>query len=371
MIGRADMKKIFLLLLPVAYCLLPVQASAVLLYSQAANQDVYEGQPFLVEWFLDTEGRAVNTIDLKIDYSKDILDVSDVSVGNSQINLWIKNPMAEDGVISMTGGITNGLRDDRILLFKSTFVPKQKGSATITLNADSKILLNDGRGSEDVLKFKNILMNVYPKEFVPLKITSTSHPDSNAWYKNNDVTIQFEPKDGVEYSYSFSSNIELIPDETKDDVSNLHFDDHPDGIYYFKLNSKTGTSPWTETGVYRIQIDTTAPEPFDSFIGSDPAIFEGNSFVSFSTLDKTSGISHYKVKVGLFGKQIETQSPYKLNKPLIGDKVVVTAFDNSGNFITSVVKWPGYISVMTFKWILILIGLVLGALIAWKNRKRK
>ncbi|MBX4191593.1 MAG: hypothetical protein KW804_02210 [Candidatus Doudnabacteria bacterium] len=341
------------------FCIFNFQtADAVLLYSQAANQDIYEGQTFLVEWFLDTEGKAVNTIDLKINYSKDTLEASTATAGSSQINIWIKNPTIEDGKISLIGGITNGLKDNKILLFKSVFTAKQKGQASVTLDPESKILLNDGRGTEDILKFRNILFNIYPKEFIPVKITSPSHPDSNAWYKNNDVQIVFEPKEGIDYSYRFSNNVELIPDDKKDDVSNLHFDDRPDGIHYFKLNSKTANTNWQETGVYRIQIDTTAPESFESFIGSDPSVFEGKPFLSFSTLDKTSGMSHYKVKVGLFGRLIETQSPYKLKKPIIGDEVVVTAYDLAGNSIDSKVKWPGYISVMTFKLILVLVGVL-------------
>src|SRR5258708_8921706 len=102
----------------------------------------------------------------------------------------------------------------------------------------------------------------------------------------------------------------MIPEDKKAEIpKNLSYHDLPDGIYYFKLNSKVGPSVWKEAGVFRTQIDTIPPESFRPLIASSPAVFGGRAFVSFSTVDKTSGISHYKVKVGLFRDSIETKSP--------------------------------------------------------------
>lgn len=337
------------------------KASAAVLYSAAANQDVYEGQSFVVDWFLDTEGKPINALDLKLNFSKDTLAVADVNTGNSLISLWINNPKADNdtGKIELTGGMPNGANAGNIPIFRTVFQAKTSGPAFINLDSSSVVLLNDGSGSSDLLKFKNETFNVYPKDFLPAAMTSPTHPDQNLWYKNRDMAIRFTPKSGEDYSYSFSSNIEIIPDDQKQEVpSEIKYPNLPDGIYYFKLNSKIGPSNWKEAAVYRVQIDATAPEAFTPAIGSDPSVFGGNSFVSFSTVDKTSGMSHYKVKVGLFGNSRETQSPYKLRKPLVGNSVAVTAFDAAGNQRQAVIAWPGYISTKIFVLILIALGLL-------------
>ncbi|HEX9503754.1 MAG TPA: cohesin domain-containing protein [Patescibacteria group bacterium] len=348
------------------------RASAAMLYSQSANQDVYEGQTFVVDWFLDTEGRPVNSFDLKLNFSSDVLEATDASRGNSLINLWIKSPTADNqkGLIELTGGIANGANNNKIPVFHSVFRAKKTGIAFIKLNPTSIILLNDGRGTSEQLKFKDELFNVYPKAYIPVAISSPTHPDQNVWYSNRNVEIKFTPKAATDYSFSFSSNADMIPEDKKAEIpKNLSYHDLPDGIYYFKLNSKVGPSVWKEAGVFRTQIDTIPPESFRPLIASSPAVFGGRAFVSFSTVDKTSGISHYKVKVGLFRDSIETKSPYQLRKPWVGDNIMITAYDKAGNSTTVTIPWRGYLSVLQFKLLLVFLGLS-ALVVNWIIRKR-
>ncbi|MEJ0021754.1 MAG: hypothetical protein WDN47_04230 [Candidatus Doudnabacteria bacterium] len=341
------------------------RAHAAVLFSGAANQDVYEGQTFVVDWYLDSEGKSINSLDLKLNFSKDTLEVSNATAGNSLISLWIKDPTADNsnGNVELVGGITNGINSNKIPVFRTVFRAKTAGAGFINLDPSSVVLLNDGSGSNEPLRFKNETFDVLPKGFIPILITSTSHPDPDAWYKNRDVVIKFTPKTGEDYSYSFSSNIDIIPDDKKQDVpAQISYPNMPDGIYYFKLNSKVGDANWSEAAVFRVQIDATPPEPFSPAIASDPTIFGGNKFVSFSTVDKISGISYYKVQVGLFGRSIETQSPYKLSKPFVGDSVQVEAVDIAGNMRDASIAFPGFLSTKAFEWILVLIGLAAIAL---------
>lgn len=352
--------------------LVPQFASAAVLFSQSANQDVYEGQTFVMDWFLDTEGRPINSLDLKINYSQEFLEVQDVSAGNSLVNLWIKLPTAdnEKGLIELIGGIVNGTKESKVPIFHSVFKVKKSGTASVTLNPGSVVLLNDGHGTSEPVKFRNVLFNIYPEQFIPIKVNSPSHPDQNIWYSNRNVEIKFTPKPDTDYSFSFSSNVDIIPEDKKIEIpQNLSYNDMPDGVYYFKLNSKVSDNTWQEAAVFRAQIDATAPESFLPLIASDSSVFDGKPFVSFSTLDKMSGISHYKVKVGLFGDGIETQSPYQLHKPLVGDELKVTAYDQAGNLTTVVVPWRGYLSVLEFKLLLIFLGLAV-IIIDWIVRRQ-
>jgi hypothetical protein len=154
-------------------------------------------------------------------------------------------------------------------------------------------------------------------------------------------------------------------------LKEFKYNNLPDGIYYFKANAKTGPSQWSEAGVFRVRIDSTPPESFEPTIATDPGIYNGSKFVSFSTVDKTSGISHYMVRVGTFGKFKNATSPMQLQRPVFGSFVYVKAFDNAGNETTEKISYPGLISqTMLILICLILIGLILIALLS-KFKKRK
>src|SRR5581483_4180474 len=195
MTGQDKMKK-YLFLLSLTLIFAASRAHAAILYSQTANQDIYEGQSFVVDWFLDTENKSINSIDLNLIFSKN-LEVTEANPGNSLVSLWLKTPTADNSSdkIELTGGIPNGVDGDKIPIFRSVFTAKSTGPAFVRLDPSSAILLNDGSGTSEELKFKNLEFNIYPKDFIPLQITSSTHPDQNQWYSSRDVTIKFNPKD--------------------------------------------------------------------------------------------------------------------------------------------------------------------------------
>ncbi|MBX4186999.1 MAG: hypothetical protein KW802_01925 [Candidatus Doudnabacteria bacterium] len=365
------MKKYSFFLFTICCLLLTRHASAAIIYSQAANQDVYEGQTFVLDWFLDTEQQNINSINLKVNFSAQNLEVIAANTGNSLISLWIENPQIDNqqGKLELIGGIPNGANGNKVPIFRTVFKAKSSGQATISLDPASMVLRNDGRGTADLLKSQNRVFNIYPENFIPTKISSATHPDQTAWYQNRNAVINVETKPNKDYSYSFSSNLEMIPENLKQDVSHeLRFPNLPDGIYYFKLNSHEGSSNWQEASVYRIQIDATPPEEFIPTISSDESVYDGSSFVSFSTLDKTAGISHYKARNGLFGITKTVISPLKLKKPIVGDKIQIVAVDLAGNSRVEYISFPGYISERMFTLIILLIGL--GGL-AWYWYKKR
>src|SRR3954471_9555229 len=109
------MKKIAFLLFSIFFFLISRHASAATLYSQAANQDVYEGQTFVVDWYLDTEGQSINVLNLGLNFSASTLEAVETTAGNSLLNLWIKNPEADNqhGTITLIGGVTNGIQSSK------------------------------------------------------------------------------------------------------------------------------------------------------------------------------------------------------------------------------------------------------------------
>jgi hypothetical protein len=360
-------------LIPLLSSLFPHHASAAVLYSQAANQNVYEGQTFVVDWYLNTQNESVNSIDLKLNFSKDVLKVSDATVGSSVVSLWIRKPYADNeaGTIELIGGVPNGFNAANVPIFRTTFDVVKSGIGTITMDPTSQVLRNDGSGEPAVLQFQNLSFTVQPKGFNPNLLSSLTHPDQNAWYADRNVVLQFNYDPAKQYSFSFSSNADIIPDNSVMPAEQQFFYNNlPDGVYYFKANEKFGDGAWLEDGIYRIQIDGSPPEEFEPIISSDSSLYDGKPFVSFSAVDKISGISHYMVKVGLFGKYKTAESPYKLTRPLVGDTIEIKAFDNAGNFRAETVPYAGYVSVLWFRIIIgVLAGVILAAIL-WLIQKQ-
>jgi hypothetical protein len=85
--------------------------------------------------------------------------------------------------------------------------------------------------------------------------------------------------------------------------------------------------------------DTTAPEPFEVYLGQEESVFDGKKFLSFGTTDGQSGVSYYEVTEGNLppARSNGTYVLQEQNKPV---KVVVIAYDSAGNARESVYNGP-------------------------------
>jgi hypothetical protein len=354
------------------FLLIPSFSHAALLYSQTANQVVALNQTFTVNWLLDTQGQAINSVDLTLHFTPNTLQAVEAEAGSSGLDLWITPPEFDNaaGTIKMIGGVAGGVTDSKFPLFTTTFKAAAAGSAKITLDGSSIVLLADGAGTKMQLSFAQLNFPVVAQT-APELVSSSSHPDPEQWSQDNNVQVQVQPQAGVDYSYSFSSNTEVFPDDQADDVSGpLAFDNLPDGVYYFKLNSKQGSGAWSEAAVRKFMIDRSPPESFTPVVATDPSVFGGAPFVSFNTTDQVSGVSKYEVKAGVLGAWIETdQTYYVLPKLRLTDSVQVRAVDAAGNqtgIRTVTVGGRGHNFV---KWLLWLIILGVLAVLIWLIRK--
>jgi hypothetical protein len=373
-LDRLMKKTLFAILLLVGSFLAPRQADAALLYTGAANQVVYLGESFVVEWYLDTQGQDVNSMSLVLNYAKDKLEVLEASAGSSALDLWIKPPEFDNGqgAIRLIGGVSGGVDDAKLPIFRATFKPLVAGDAKLSLGTESEVLVADGLGSSAGVIFNEVNFRINPAEAKPAQISSATHPNPDAWYKENDVEIAVQAKPGEEYSYTFSSNLEMFPDPNPDDVrAPVRFMRLDDGIYYFKLNSRASGGDWQEAGVFRVKVDSTPPRDFTPAVGKDPAVFDGAPFISFSTSDSVSGVQYYEVKSSfLSGWQKTDNTFYKLPGLVLGDTIEVKVVDAAGNERITAVKVDKALVNPAFSnpifWVIISISLLAAALLAWQ-----
>ena len=104
-------KKIFILLSTFYFLLSlspPIQAAV--LYLEPSQDEFHQGDTFIAEIRLNTEGEYINTVKADLKFSQDILEVKDLSEGNSILTLWVKTPafLNQNGTVSFIGGVPGG-----------------------------------------------------------------------------------------------------------------------------------------------------------------------------------------------------------------------------------------------------------------------
>ena len=309
-------------------------AEAAVLYAGSASENISEGQSFVVEWFVDTQNEALNLLSLQLNFSPDTLEVLEISRGSSILSLWLQEPTADQtaGTITFTAGAPGGFNDSNVPILRTTLLAKKAGRAQISMSESSVALRHDGKGTPASLNFAPLVFVIAANGSLPIDISSPSHPQQNKWSKENKAVIKFTPRPKEIYSYSFSKNVEIFPDNEPDGLKDEYvFENQADGIYYFRLSAQTGSQTWQEVGIYRLQIDRTAPEDFAPIISSERETVQGQKFMSFSTVDKTSGISHYEIETWpLVWEKIP--SPYIISRPWVRSAFYLRAFDLAGNY---------------------------------------
>ena len=380
--------KILLTVFTFSFLFFPSLSKATNLYLMPQFQTVYQGDSFIVEVRIDTEGEEINALELGLTFPPNLLEVVDFSKGNSILQLFAEEPKIQQGEISFVGGIPKGFNGDG-LLGKINFLAKEIGKAEVSFKEDSKVLY--GQGLLASLTFLDGNCEIIKKsEEIPV-ITSESHPDQNKWYKDTLLQLHWDPKEGAEYSWILSKSPLDEPDEVPDKplpkegiafwMGAMEYDlkGEGDGIYYFSLRQKLLGKDWQkEVSRFRAMIDVTSPEEFKPEIGKASAVFEGKYFLSFVTQDRMSGVAHYEVaelRRTLLGGTEEKkewkvgESPYLLEDQSLRSVIKVKAVDKAGNERIEEIVPPYKV---TWKDVLVIILILIGAgVIYWIIRKIK
>jgi len=312
----------------------PLWTEAATLYLMPQLQSVYQGDSFIVEVRLNTEKEKINAIEGKLKFSSDFLEVRDFSKGDSILTLWVEEPRVREGEISFVGGVPGGFGGDGLIL-KINFLGKEIGKAKASFQEDSKVLHGEGIVSELSFLEGNYEIVLRPEKLP--QISSRTHPDQNKWYKGNTLHLHWDLIEGAEFSFILSKDPLVEPDEIPDRpegeliwMGDMEYPNLEDGTYYFHLRQKLPGEDWSPKVTFRAMIDSTPPEDFKPEIGRDPAIFEGKYFLSFATIDATSGVDYFEVKEGKRDFK-RAESPYLLEDQSLESKILVKAVDKAGN----------------------------------------
>ncbi len=339
------------------------QSPEASLYIVPSTGSYAVGDTFTVSLYINTAGRAINAIEANLVFPPELIQVVSPSSGKSVIDLWIGQPTFSNsaGTLTFRGAIPNpGLNVSQGLISTVTFRVKSIGKALVDFTPASRVLLNDGLGTDVLGNSSGAIIDlVLPAPGGP-NVVSSSHPDQSRWYPSHTVSFSFAGSaytDG--YSYSLDNEPITVPDNISEGrESSITLKNVPDGLHYFHINARSG-GVWGGSTHYAVRTDTSPPAAFKLQI--EPGLHTDNSrpIIEFATTDGASGVSYYEVKViGLSASASSTasQQPFSVESasPFLPQlspgkyEVVVRAHDLAGNVQEAKGEMQIYSSTLSF-----------------------
>ncbi|MDP2647824.1 MAG: cohesin domain-containing protein [Candidatus Yanofskybacteria bacterium] len=342
---------------------------------------------FDVSILVDTGVETINAIEITVEFPANKLQVVNPATGNSFVSLWLQPPTFsnKDGYIKFAGGVPGqGIKTSAGLVSTITFRAREPGTATLKIGANSSVLAGDGNGTNVLKSTGRAIYTIIQKPPAGPKTFSVTHPDEEAWYRNNNIIMGWDP-DGLattSYSYALDREPSGVPDNTDDTTeTTVSFPDVADGIWYFHVKQKKN-GIYGEPTHYQVKIDNTAPADFKPTIDTISSGFGSrHAQVIFFTSDALSGLDHYEIGVydTSVGNEaapifVEATSPYRIPDVGLGAaQVVIRAFDKAGNFRDATVEFKSgsfIVRIVQENYIGLFAALLISGLFIWHLRQR-
>lgn len=314
--------------------------SAATFSTSPTETTMHVGDHIIVDYKLSGDGEIINAVNALLRYPTDQLAVVDITRGTSFLTLWPQEPTLDKdaGTIRFTGGIPNGTYAFDATVLTVTYEAQSVGTAFLTFDDGiTQALLNDGQGTPVMLEVRSGTIGILPPSPASITLTSSTHPDEDAWSNASSFTVRWDPAEGAFYSYILTTNRERVPDDVPEEqVGDVTFEDVADGIHEFILAERLPDEDWQVVARRRIKIDTTPPADFSVDMTQSRSEFDGKVVIHFATTDAPSGILRYDV----LEKNVQTvdaASPFTLIAQGIRQDVTVTARDRAGNTTSTTV----------------------------------
>ena len=330
---------------------LAAEESGASLYLSPSSGAYAVGDTFSVSVYLNTAGRYVNAIEADLRFPPDKLQIVSPSVGKSVIDVWVGQPAYSNsnGTVAFRGAIPNpGLSVSQGLVSTFTFRVKTTGKAVVEFTDKSKVLLNDGKGTNVLSNTAGAIFDlILPPPQGPI-VTSPSHSDQSRWYPNSSVVLEWQgDADADAFSYVLDEEPISVPDETPEPKRNaVSYTEVSDGVHYFHIRAHRA-GVWSGVTHYAVRVDESAPADFELGIEPRRTTTTHRPIISFNTTDAHSGLDHYELKLIPLSRAedpalsaveqpqeffIEITSPYIPALSTGKYDVIVRAYDIAGNF---------------------------------------
>lgn len=343
--------KVFLRIIIALICVLaPNAVLAGQYFLGPATGTFTVGSTFDIQVFLNTDNQSVNALDVDIRFPADKIQLVSPKTSVSVIEVWTSQPKFNNslGSIRLQGGIPRGINVDNALVATLTFRVKSVGNAIIRFGDESKILLNDGLGTNDLRKKGDGLYSLTLPPPAGPTVVSETHPVQGQWYKTPNLILRWAGDDKYEaYSFVLDNSPVTVPDDTSNGIQNsVVYKDLSEGQYYFHIKGlREGV--WGGVTHFAVNIDTMPPAEFPIEIIPNSRTSVKDPVIKFQTTDTLSGIDHYEIGIVPLNKietdsvssksgdqslYIEAVSPYVSPQMNSGRyDVIIRAIDKAGN----------------------------------------
>ncbi len=295
---------------------------------------------------VNTGGEVINAAEGVLRFPADVLSVVSLSKNNSIFSLWIEEPSFSNtqGLIRFNGGLPNpGFVGVSGEIFTIVFKAKKTGSASVTFS-EAFIFKNDGLGT-NIFRNANtgtitIGSNIISEFNTPRlpKIVSTTHPKEGEWYNVNVAELSWVvPSSVTALSFSVTDDKASVPTKVYDSSIENKRIELKEGISYFNLRFKNEYG-WSNTAHFKLQVDTTAPNPFEILFKTSDVTVNPQSVISFVSSDALSGVGYYEIVIDdknsivVQSSELPASGLYTLPSQDPGKHtVLVKSFDRAGN----------------------------------------
>lgn len=215
-----SLRLLFVLSVILTSLLLIPNVRAAEMFFVSSNQKPAVGELFKADLFINTEKENINAMAGKVIFSSDLLELKEISDGNSIVNLWVDRPMVETPV-SFSGITPGGYNGPNGLLFSLIFRVLKSGPASIKV-IEEQALLNDGKGTEAKLSASAFILQTVasdgepadysitdktpPESFVP-EITQDKNIEDDKWFA---VFVTQDKESGIDH-YEVQENTKNKP----------------------------------------------------------------------------------------------------------------------------------------------------------------
>ncbi len=316
-----------LALQPLLWFVTPAQAAGASYYFSPSTVNLNVGQTATITLYVAAADQTITAGDGTIVLPAQVTGTS-VSKTGSVFSLWPEEPSIAGATIRFAGGKpAPGYQGASGKILSFTIRGASEGTGLVTLSG-GRILYNDANvytgGGNSTINVTRVVSGAV--------ISSTTHPDPNAWYKARDASLSWtKPSGATTYSYTLSHDSGQPSKTGSGTQASVGFIGLADGVWTFALTTNFSDGK-TASSSYTIRIDNSPPQPFSFKSERQNGAADPSPILSFSTTDTPSGIDHYEIIVN--GKSIATtkDTTYKLPVQTPGKyTLVVRAFDKAGN----------------------------------------
>lgn len=329
-----------------------------------------------VDVLASSGGLSINAAQVTVTYPPDQLRVEFIRREQSIFNLWPEVPAWDNqrGRLTLNGGRPGGLVTVQSRVATIYFRAARPGSVSLSIDPiESVLYLNDGAGTKVTVAAASIAIQLSDTLVPGIPLNVLTVPKPNTWSRQSDVTIGWDLETDMKYSYQFSADCQVLPDDQPETaVGQVNYSDLADGIYCFGIKSRHLSGPWSTVSQYRFLIDGTPPRPF-GLHHPDPRTVGGANLLTWATSDDVSDIATTTLDVPGQTDRAVT-SPLPIAHAWSGRLVTIIVTDAAGNKQSASWQVAGSkpLSMMIIWWagaagVLIIGGLV----VVWRRRSRR